>query len=144
LLLLLAIDQLACMAAPVPVLPARFESSKVVYERQLKVTDMNERSRLYIKKPAALEICPEAFATSEEPFRRDLPNFIDAAENPLPMLFLRREKKCYLTGRWGDFFAAKNLNQGDTLRILELTERGTGAKFFMVRLRVEVLGVIFG
>jgi hypothetical protein len=85
------------MAAPVPV-PANFDSREV-YQRQLTANDMEERSRLYINKSPALEICPGAFANPEEAFRRDLPNFIDVSWNPLPMIFLRRANKCYLTGR---------------------------------------------
>jgi hypothetical protein len=131
------------MAAPLPV-PANFESREV-YQRQLTANDMKECSRLsYINKSPSLEICLEAFANPEEAFRRDLPNFIDASWNPLPMIFLRRTNKCYLTGSWGDFVDANKLSQGDILRIHELTcKRGTGAKFFMIG-RVKVLGVLFG
>jgi hypothetical protein len=55
--------------------------SKEVYKRQLTANDMEERSRLSIKKAPALIICPEVFSSPEETYiisLRDL-RFYDAA-----------------------------------------------------------------
>jgi hypothetical protein len=94
--------------------------SKEVYKRQLTANDMEERSRLSIKKAPALIICPEVFSSPEETYiisLRDL-RFYDAAFNHLPMVFQRRDNKNYLTGLgWRQFVEAKQLGQGDIVRI---------------------------
>jgi hypothetical protein len=74
---------------------------------------------------------------------RDL-RFYDAAFNPLPMVFQRRDNKNYLIGGWRDFVEANQLGQGDIVRIHELKHKsGNGERFFMIG-RVQLMGVLIG
>ncbi|KAE8124660.1 hypothetical protein FH972_019525 [Carpinus fangiana] len=128
------------MAAPVT---GDFDCEEV-YKRQLTANDIKERSRLYINKSAALKFCPEAFdhPLEDQTYRMDL-RFCDTSFNPMPMAFLRRDKKSYLIGGWRDFVEANQLGPGDIIRIHVLEHKRNGVRFFMIG-RVQVMGILIG